>query len=94
MKTKNLSLKWMPIIMTIGIWMIVLQNAGLIPVNQNVKVVNEVRAYVRGSVDANVSGNVSIDNTVDINIQEINGKSNVFYQDKDGAYMVLPVTNR
>lgn len=80
--------------MTIGIWMIVLQNAGLIPVNQNVKVVNEVRAYVRGSVDANVSGNVSIDNTVDINIQEINGKSNVFYQDKDGAYMVLPVTNR
>ena len=80
--------------MTIGIWMIVLQNAGLIPVNQNVKVVNEVRAYVRGSVDANVSGNVSIDNTVDINIQEINGKSNVFYQDRDGAYMVLPVTNR
>lgn len=93
-KSKNLSLKGILIIMTIGIWAIVLQNAGVIPTNQNVKVVNEVDAYVRGSVDADVSGSVSIDNTVDINIQEINGKSNVFYQDRDGEYMVLPVTNR
>ena len=72
-KSKNISLKAILIIMTIGIWAIVLQNAGVIPTNQNVKVVNEVDAYVRGSVDADVSGSVSVDNTVDVNIEEVNG---------------------
>lgn len=74
--------------MTVGIWAIVLQNAGIIPTNKNVKVVNEVDAYVRGSV--------SVDNTVDINIEEINGHRDVFFNNpsrgEKSKYYVLPVT--
>lgn len=80
--------------MTIGVWAIVLQNAEVIPINQNVKVVNEIDAYMEDNVETDVSDSVNVDNTVDINIQKINGKSNVFYQDSDDAYMVLPVTSR
>ncbi|MGN1214068.1 MAG: hypothetical protein ACI4TR_04155 [Bacteroidaceae bacterium] len=64
----------------IGIWIIVLQNFGIIPVNhdtQGVYVLNTVD--VRGDVDANVHGNVRVDNTVDINLKEINGYQNCFY---------------
>jgi len=93
-KSNNLSLKFILGMIAIGIWAVFLQNAGVIPTNQNVKVVNEVDARVRGSVNADVSGNVRIDNTVDINIEKINGKSNVFYRDTDGAYMLLPVVIR
>jgi hypothetical protein len=57
----------------IGIWAIVLQNAGVIPTSQNVKVVNGVDTYVNGTVK--VSGSVGIDNTIDINIKEIQGRS-------------------
>jgi hypothetical protein len=73
-KSKDNSLKVILIIMTIGIWAVVLQNAGVIPTNQNVYV-NGGHVKVRGSVDADVSGSVSVDNTVDINIQEILGRS-------------------
>ena len=86
-KSKNISLKAILIAIGLGIWVMVLQNAGIIPTKQNV--------YVKGGyIDADVSGSVSVDNTVDIDIRKINGKSNVFYQDRDGEYMVLPVTIR
>lgn len=84
----NKSSKIILLSIAIGIWAVVLQNAGLIPTNQNVKVVNTVG--VNGSV--NVSGSVDVDNTVDINIKEINGKSNVFYDSNgDENYRRLPV---
>ena len=46
-KTKNfiakcLSYKGMIAVATVGIWILVLQNFGIIPVSQNVKVTNEV----------------------------------------------------
>lgn len=72
-KFKNISLKTILIVIAVGIWAIVLQNAGVIPTNQNVKVVNAVDAYVRGSVDANVRGQVSVDNEVRVDISKING---------------------
>lgn len=64
-------------IATIGIWILVLQNFGIIPVSQNVGVTNEVA--VGGRVSADVSGSVSVDNTVDVNLYEINGHRNFFY---------------
>lgn len=79
------------IIIAIGIWAIVLQNAGIIPTNQNV--------YVDGG-HVNVSGSVDIDNAidlngdVDVNIKAINGYENAFYKDTDGDSMLLPVINR
>ena len=88
-KSKNISLKAILITIAIGIWAIVLQNAGVIPTNQNVKVVNTVD--VSGNVDADVSGSVSVDNTVDINISEVNGKSNAFYGRPGGSYDAIHV---
>lgn len=87
MKNKNLSLKTILIIIGVGIWAIVLQNAGIIPTNQKVRVVNRVDAYV--------SGSVSIDNEVDVNIEAINGHS-TFYRktgDTKGKYYRIPVSN-
>lgn len=82
-KSKNLSLKAILISIAVGIWAIVLQNAGVIPTNQNVKVVNTVDTYVNGgNIDADVSGSVSVDNTVDVNIKKILGAPAAAY----GAY--------
>ena len=61
-KSKNISLKAILLSIAIGIWAIVLQNAGIIPTNQNVKVVNSV----------DVSGTVDV-GEVDVNITKING---------------------
>ena len=57
----------------IGVWTLVFQNLGLIPNIQKVRVVNEVDANVANTIKADVSGSVSIDNTVDVNIHQING---------------------
>lgn len=85
MEKKNISLKAILILIGIGIWAIVLQNAGIIPTKQNV--------YVKGSyIDADVSGRVDIDNTVDVNIDAINGYSR-FYDNSSnrGEYFRIPV---
>ena len=90
-KSKNISLKAILIIMTIGIWAVVLQNAGIIPTKQNV--------YVKGGY-VNVSGSVDVDNSVDVsgyldvNLSAINGKSNAFY-DMGGNknYVKIPTYN-
>ena len=94
MEVKNISSKLLLITATVGIWILVLQNFGIIPTSQNVRVTNKVG--VTGEVNANVNGSVSVDNTVDVNLQEINGYSNCFYNNttkhpKD--YYRIPVFN-
>lgn len=83
---KTLSLKSILMAIAVGIWMLVLQNLGVIPVAQDVRVKKTVK----------VSGNVDIDNTVDINLQEINGRSDVFFNNSmrgdDDKYYRIPVT--
>lgn len=75
-KSKNLSLKAILIIIAVGIWGVFLQNAGIIPTKQNVYVKGGyIDADINGTVD--VSGSVSVDNTVDVNIHEINGHNQV-----------------
>ncbi len=72
------------IVIALGIWAIVLQNAGVIPTNQNVRVVN--------SIDAHVNGSVSVDNTIDVNLESINGHSNAFYDfGGNKNYVRIPV---
>jgi|LSQX01.1.fsa_nt_gb hypothetical protein len=92
-KTKNISLKAILILIGVGIWAIVLQNAGIIPTNQNVKVVNSVDTYVSGGrIDAKVSGSVGVDNTVNVNLSRINGRGDVFYDfGGNGEYVRIPV---
>ena len=82
----TLSLKGILVVIALGIWMLVLQNLGVIPVTQDVKVKNMV----------DVSGRVDIGSSVDVNLQYINGRSDVFFNnprrgDKD-KYYVIPVT--
>jgi hypothetical protein len=81
-----------------GVWGMFMQNMGLfVPSDdytQKVRVVNTVDTEVQGSV--RVNGSVSVDNTVDINIEQINGISNVFYRqsgDRSGQYYRLPVSD-
>ena len=73
----NFSLKAIIITNATGIQAIVLQYAGVISTNQNVKVVNSVDLGCSvgefDEVDAN------LDNTVDVNISKINGHINAFY---------------
>lgn len=90
-KSKSISLKTILVIMTIGIWAVVLQNAGLIPTNQNV--------YVNGG-NIDVSGSVDVDNSVevsgylDVNLEAINGKSNAFYDSNGNKnYVRIPTYN-
>jgi curved DNA-binding protein CbpA len=65
-----------------GIWGVFLQNMGFfVPSDdhtQKVRVINTVDTYVNGG-DLNVSGNVDVGNTVDINLEAINGHSEAFY---------------
>jgi hypothetical protein len=64
----------------IGIWAMVLQNAGIIPTNQNVKVVNTVDTHVTGgTIDADVSGRVDVDNTVSVSVDEVLAKNGQKY---------------
>ena len=83
---KNLSLKSILMAIAVGIWMLVLQNLGVIPVAQDVRIKKTVK----------VSGNVDVDNTIDVNLQEINGRSDVFFNNPkrgdDNKYYLIPVT--
>lgn len=91
MEAKNNALKIILITMSIGIWVIVMQNAGIIPTKQSVYVKGGY-VKVNGSVDAEVSGSISIDNDVDVNIKAINGHKNAFYDHSyDGVYNRIPV---
>lgn len=71
--SKNIYFKVVLFFIGTGIWAIVLQNAGIIPSKQGV--------YVKGgNIDADISqpievrGQVEIENTIDVNIQQINGE--------------------
>ncbi|MDA7578809.1 zinc ribbon domain-containing protein [Flavobacteriales bacterium] len=78
----------------LGVWGMFMQNMGLfVPSDdytQKVRVVNTVDTEVQGSV--NVNGQVGVYNTVDINIEQINGQGDVFYK-RDGRYFLLPTYN-
>lgn len=83
---KQLSLKAILLSISIGIWVLVLQNIGIVPINQDVNVTNTV----------DVEGSVGINGSVDANLQYINGRNDVFFNnpnrgDKD-KYYVIPVT--
>jgi hypothetical protein len=54
----------------IGVWLLVFQN--FFSGTKDVYVVG-------GEIESEVSGNVSVDNTVDVNLQRINGYRNCFY---------------
>jgi hypothetical protein len=99
-RIKDLSLKTILVFIGVGVWIIVLQNARIIP-----SIPQKQYVYVKGgNIDADVSGTVDIDDVrgtvnvsgdVDVDIMHINGQRNVFFNnpsrgEKD-RYYVLPV---
>lgn len=81
-KTKNISLKTTLVVIGIGIWVIALQNAGVIPTKQNVNIKGGY-VQVDGSVDIDntvrIRGSVDVDNTVSVSIDEVLGRDNKKY---------------
>lgn len=91
-QVKKLTPNTLLMVIAIGIWVIVLQNTGIIPTAQRVKVENEVDVNITGKVKADVSGSVDIGNTVDMNIKAINGQTDAFYDHGyDGVHNRIPV---
>lgn len=82
----SLPLKGILLVIAIGIWMLVLQNFGIFSATQDVKVKNTV----------DVSGSVDVGNSVDVNLQYINGRDDVFFNNpqrgEDNKYYLIPVT--
>lgn len=71
----------------IGVWILVFQNFG----TGGAKDVY----VVGGEIGAEVSGSVSVDNIVDVDLRKINGHRNCFYgygRNGQDDYYLLPVT--
>ena len=87
---KGSSTKIILISISIGIWVIALQNMGIIPTNQNVKVTNIVEADVSGNVD--IGNTVKVNGYIDVNVAAINGNPNAFYDfNGNRNYVRIPV---
>jgi hypothetical protein len=79
------------LMIAIGIWVIVLQNAGVFPqLNPSkVRVIDLVE--VKGTVD--IENTVFIKGKVDANLESINGYSKFYKDPRTGEYYVIPVTD-
>ena len=87
-KSKNISLKAILIAIGLGIWVIVLQNAGVITKLVGTENGTQTVYVTGGNINADVNGSVSVDNTVDVNIHEINGHNQV--TTGKGTHSVFP----
>ncbi|MBN2639131.1 MAG: hypothetical protein JXR65_08600 [Bacteroidales bacterium] len=79
------------VLIAVGIWVIVFQNAGIIPQVAPQKVVADTLMRVTGAVDVN--NTVFIKGAVDANIESINGYSKFYKDPRTGQYYVIPVTD-
>ncbi len=74
-----------------GVWVIVFQNAGILPQISPQVVVADSALRIMGEIDVN--NTVFIKGSVDANIESINGY-NKFYKDpRTGEYYVIPITD-
>lgn len=78
-------------LIVLGVWIIVFQNAGIIPPVQPQMVVADSALRVMGEVDVN--NTVFIKGSVDANIESINGYSKFYKDPRTGEYYVLPTTD-
>lgn len=79
------TLRFLLLMIGVGIWIIVFQNLGVIPITQNVKL-----------VDVETGTSIGIRGSVDANLQYINGRSDVFFNNpsrgENDKYYVIPVS--
>jgi len=79
------------ILIAVGIWVLILQNAGVIPQVSPQRIAVDTALQVTGSVD--VDNTVFIKGSVDANIESINGYSKFYKDPRTGEFYVLPVTD-
>jgi predicted nucleic acid-binding protein len=75
----------------VGIWVLIFQNAGVIPQVKPQRIAVDSALNVMGSVD--VDNTVFIKGSVDANIESINGYSKFYKDPRTGEFYVLPVTD-
>jgi hypothetical protein len=91
MEINSKFLKTTLILITVGIWIIVLQNAGLLPRLTPLKISTEEPILVKGEVD--VINTVNIKGSVNANLESINGYSKFYKDPRTGEYYVIPITD-
>ncbi len=79
------------VIIAIGVWVIVFQNAGVFPSIRPQTVVADSAIRVMGEVDVN--NTVFIKGSVDANLESINGYSKFYKDPRTGEYYVIPATD-
>lgn len=87
----NKTIKRSLIVIAIGIWFLVFQNAGLLPQFRSWKVSGDGPLPVTGTVK--IDDFVVIKGKVDANIESINGYGKFYKDPRTGQYYVLPVTD-
>ena len=78
-------------LLVVGVWIIVFQNAGIIPPLNPQVIVADSALKVMGEID--VVNTVFIKGSVDANIESINGYSKFYKDPRTGEYYVIPVTD-
>lgn len=79
------------IAIAVGIWFIVLQNAGIFPQLRATAVKSDSPLEVKGIVE--VENVVLVKGKVDANLESINGYAKFYKDPRTGQYYVLPVTD-
>lgn len=91
MRTHIKFIKTALVIIAVGVWIIVLQNAGVLPRISPQVVVADSAMRIMGEVDVN--NTVIVKGAVDVNIESINGFSKFYKDPRTGEYYVIPVTD-
>jgi uncharacterized membrane-anchored protein len=79
------------VLIVVGIWVLVFQNAGLLPSVSPQVIVADSALRITGEVD--VANTVFVKGSIDANIESINGYSKFYKDPRTGQYYVLPVTD-
>jgi hypothetical protein len=79
------------VMIALGIWVLIFQNAGIIPQVSPRRITVDSALRVTGSVD--VDNTVFIKGSVDANIESINGYSKFYKDPRTGEFYVIPVTD-
>jgi len=79
------------ILITVGIWIIVFQNAGIFPRFTPLEIYSEQPIVVSGEVDVN--NTVNVKGSVNANLESINGYSKFYKDPRTGEYYVIPITD-
>ncbi len=91
MEPKSKFTKLTLLLLTIGVWIIVFQNAGIFPRISPERITVDSALRIQGEVEVN--NTVFVKGSVDANIESINGYSKFYKDPRTGDYYVLPVTD-